>query len=223
MSLSAVVRVTSVGFLLTVVFAGIGPASSRAATIFTSFGPSDSFDDTQALAVQGTSLTPPFKYIDAGSLFTASEGGAVTGVDLALEGAAGTASVFLSFWTDVGGLPGTQIGGVFSVALPSSPGVVAVTGITGIDLVGGQNYVLELAPGGSNTVADWYVNNQGLLGAIGNNSTGWKSDGADAREGAFDVTGGTAAIPEPVSAALLVPGLAAMALIRRRARRAAWP
>ena len=220
MSLSTVIRATTAGFLLTVLLAVAFPATSQAGTIFSSFGPSDSFDTTSGYELTGSGVAPLAPPSDSyGGIFTASGGGAVTGVDLALHYVTGTASLRLSFWSDVGGLPGTQIGGVFSVIPPSTPGVVAVTGITGVDLTAGQSYVLELTAGGADTISFWFANNQGLFGLVDNNGSGWNDHVGASPLPAFDVTTGTA-IPEPVSAAVLVFGLAATALIRGRARRA---
>lgn len=220
MPLRTVTRAASAGLVLAGLFAASVPATSRAATIFSSFGPSDSYDTTKFNSVTGSAVAPGAPAsVSVGGLFTASAAASVTGADLALKYIGGTDSLFLSFWTDVGGLPGVQLGGTFTVTPPATAGVVAVTGITGVSVAAGGSYFLELAPGGVDTDAIWWANDQGLEGLILNTGHGWTNDLGDSLLPAFDVTTAAAVVAEPVSASLLLSGLAGMAMVRRRGRR----
>ena len=128
-------------------------ATSHAATIFSSFGPSDSFDTNTLYTATGSATF--FGTEAFGAAFTVSAEASVTGVDLPMQYKSGTDSVFLSFWTDVGGLPGTEIGSTFTAVPPAALGLVAITGITGVDLAAGQTYFLVLMPGAADTFSDW--------------------------------------------------------------------
>jgi hypothetical protein len=186
-------------------------ASAGPITIFSSFGPGQTVDDTNSYCVYGSSvasncgtftsaLAPAFAFMSTGSY-------AVSQIDLSLNWYQGTDSAIVSLFTDVGDTPGTLLGS-WAVSgqqdLPDPP-LTTIVGITGVTLVNGAGYFIQVSPGGATTEDGW------VLGPFAGGvfyEPGSVASGDIERLPAFDLLGN--AIPEPTTAALLAFGLVAL-------------
>jgi hypothetical protein len=153
-------------------------------------------------------------------LFTVNGSGSfeVSEIDLAVSNIAGSADTFFaSIWTDNSGVPGTEIPGAFWDLVTTTDSqtccsLVAITGITGIALIGGQEYFMVLGPQ-SDSDDSWNGWNENTLGATGltlqsTDGSTWTNLGANSPFGAFQIS-----TPEPGSWLML--GLGAVGLIAR--------
>jgi hypothetical protein len=91
---------------------------------------------------------------DVSMLFTTSNGGAVSQIDIALDLFFGTDAGTVSLSNDVGGALGTTLGS-WSFTPPSA-GTATITGISGVNLVAGTSYFLTAKVAG-NADAGWRV------------------------------------------------------------------
>jgi hypothetical protein len=168
----------------------------------------------------------------AANLFTVSGSGslAVTQVDLAVGNVNGYLNTFYaSIWTDSAGLPGAQVAGAYWNSLSTSTaygaccGLVSITGITGVNLTGGQQYFMILGPLSNSDSSSnvWISNNQSVTGVVlDSNDAGstWFSQGAGSVLGGFDVLS-AATTPEPGTMFMLGGGLLALGFLRKRLHR----
>jgi hypothetical protein len=171
----------------------------------------------------------PFSLATA-DLFTVSGTGSfsVSEIDLAVAVFGGSNNTFTaSIWTDNAGLPGSQVAGAFWSLTTTDPffaccSLLSVTGISGVDLTGAQQYFMILAPPsltGTSSVM-WNYNNQGVTGLQLASVNGGTFGGLIGGEpignqlSAFDVMG--TSVPEPDSLLLAGTGLTAMLVAYRR-------
>src|SRR5204862_7553143 len=83
----------------------------------------------------------------------------------------------------------------------------------------GTTYWLVATPGAADTFAGWPVNNTGATGPrVVQSSPGGEFTlfGANDAQGAFDVIGTAAAVPEPATITFAAAGLALLAAVRLR-------
>ena len=209
-------------------------------TLFSDLGPpGDVYNIGAGWTVSGTGTVGTS--FTAANMFTVGGSGnfSLTSFDLGVGYVTGTNTFFASIYTDVAGLPGTQVGGAYWGNLSSTQpfggccGLVSVTGVSGVTLTGGDSYFLILGPMNltDTTWEAWNYNNQGATGmdlyatsGCQNGSGGgcsWTSNGVTTI-GAFDLLGNPSggSTPEPSSLLLLGTGLVgAFGVIRRRLNR----
>lgn len=194
-------------------------ASASPITIFSSFGPGNTVDATNSYCVYGSSvasncgtstsaLAPAFAFMSTGNYV-------VSQIDLSLNSFQGTNSATVSLFTDVANAPGVLLG-TWAVSgqqdIPDPP-LTTVAGITGITLVNGASYFLQVAPGGATTEDGWVLGPS--AGGVFYEPQSIAS-GAIERLPGFDLLGN--AIPEPVTAALLAFGLVVLFAARLRSQ-----
>lgn len=195
---------------------------ARADTIFTNFGPSQSYDKSQAWAVTPTQSVG-FSFVSSGFYN-------VTQIDLALfdtiaNGSNPNASAIVSLWTNAANSLGTNLG-TWSVSgfpvynLGGSGLLTTISGITDVSLVAGASYFLQVeAPG---RIA-WMKNITGNMG-VPTLLSGSTVDFPDTPASSFDIMGDVI-VPTPTPLPAALPMFAAGTvlvglMIRRRKQQA---
>ncbi len=153
--------------------------------------------------------------------FSPSASGSVTQLDLAASfyndpsNLATNPTANISFYTNNAGMLGSQVGGSFTFIAPNNPALVAVIGITGVNLVTGQSYFLAFTPSTANSSVSEYVTSGSTSSAIlFNNGSGWASAGSG-RPVAFDILGPAAGVPDG-SSSLVLLGLGFLSVLSVR-------
>jgi hypothetical protein len=128
--------------------------------------------------------------------------GSVSQIDIAVGYVSGVNSFYASLWTSNGGLPDTQLARWDNLS-SNTPfgqccGLVTISGISGLTLVGGNSYFLVLGPENisSTTFERWNLNNTGVTGLDLYSTDGgitWNSNGQQTL-GAFDVLGASSTL-----------------------------
>lgn len=198
---------------------------ATASTLFSDLGPlGDAYTTNPFTLVGGNGPGDVFTYAD---LFTVAGSGSlpVYQIDLAVSDFFVPETFYASIWTDNAGVPEAELSDAYWSLSTSTPpftccSLLSVTGITGVNLTGGQQYFMVLGPlslSNPGTVP-WYTNNQGVTGAIFYSLDGGSSwTGGDFGNplSAFDVLG----VPEPSSRLLMGAGLIGMLMLTRRKHR----
>ncbi len=164
----------------------------------------------------GTSFT-------AANEFTAMASGSISQIDIGIGYVAGVNSFYAALYTDNSGLPGTQLGRWDNLSSSQNfggcCGLVTITGISGISLTAGESYFLVLGPENINDTSwlAWNFSNSatGLDLYSTDGGQTWNSNGTQP-QGAFDIIGGGATVPEPTSLLLLGSGLVGAFTTMRR-------
>lgn len=190
--------------------------------LFSDLGPSGSvYNGTAGEALLGSAnFSLPGTPAAFGELFTVSGTGSegVGQIDLAVSNISGLNTFTASIWTDVGGMPASQVVGAFwslstNAVFGTCCSLIAVP-VSGVTLTGGQQYFMVLGPASfsDNSYNAWDTNNQGYTGSVeySANGTTFLNNGTPAGLGAFDVLG----TPEPTSFAPCAIGLAALLVMR---------
>jgi hypothetical protein len=207
--------------------------------LFSDFGPSgDLYTDGGGWGIQG-SASPIDNLGDSNqtaNLFTVAGSGslpltqidvAVGNVGLVIDDYSDPGTFYASIWTDSGGLPGAQVAGAYWSLTANTDGdccsLISVTGITGIELTGGQQYFMILGPLNlaDSSYDSWNLNNQGATDVVlGSGDGGYTWSGGDSTLGAFDLIGNSSignfsSVPEPNPVILFGAGLLLMLAVKR--------
>jgi len=197
------------GYLLCLLAVTVCVSSLPAAgQIFSDLGPPGNvYDVTNGYTIAGSGTMGLLGYTLA-NLFTAGGSGSesITQIDLAV-GYISNGPFYASLWTNNNGLPGAQIANAYWGNLMSNTpfgtccGLVTISGISGVNLTGGQQYFLVAGPmnPSDSSIELLNFNNQGLKGTheLYSNDLGktWNNNGFGP-VGAFDILGGSTPIPD---------------------------
>jgi len=218
------------GLLAACAGAALAASPAAADTIFSNYGPGQTYDDQNGWAVNGAS-TPEFPgYLAQAAGFTASVSANVTQIDLAAyavagtpafpgvpatPGNSGTPTLDVSLWTDVGGVPTAELGSWTVNSISTFHGFTEqaplVVDVTGVSVIAGDNYFVELTPGNPLSLVTWQDNPTDAAGPMWSSFLGPLTTQP---EEAFAVLDG---VPEPAAWTLMLAGFALTgAAIRRR-------
>jgi len=195
------------------------PAAAAATTIFSDFGPGQSFNSGSSLSVNGPSGGSGFE-IDQAASFQPSSTFTLTSIDLAISFTKGTDSFKVEIAQNASGHPGAALEAFTLSGVPSSATVETLTSILHPTLSSGAFYWIAVFPGDSTTLGDLFANDTGVTGTAFSNDGGSTWGSTIGSTPAFDVIGNpVTAVPEPSPALLLIAGLAALAAYGRKKTR----
>ncbi len=141
---------------------------SFADTIFSNFGPSDSFQTGIGYTISGSS-SPIGDTIDSAMAFTSTGNFTLSQIDAAVGNVTGVNAVTFTLNTDVGGLPGVIMESWTVTGLPAFGGSyapVSLISLPGVMLNAGQSYWLEASAGDPTNWPAWNYNSIGETGPV---------------------------------------------------------
>jgi len=192
-------------WIMRIAFLFLATRGLHADTVFTTFGPGDSFLNGSSQMVGG-----PLQEQIAAS-FVPSHDFTLQSIDFAGALLSGTNSQITVDLAAGPAAPGAAIESLSVTSLPASPAVVTVDSISHPRLNAGVRYWVVLsAPDPTNTLAGWNQNDQGVVDLSSRQDGGpWLDLGTEVLTPAFDVIGSPiSAVPEPSTWALLALVLA---------------
>jgi hypothetical protein len=205
-------KISALGVALGVV---ICAGAAGATTLFTDFGPGQTYNTTSGWFIGGSGTTTPDSIA---APFTPSVTATLDSLDLAVDVFAGTTSFTVEITADSSGTPGAVLESFSLTGITGTPTVRSLTSILHPSLSSLSTYWIAVFPGGTTTAGGWNWNSVGTTGFdfSSNGGSTWSVDSSttDARP-AFDVIG-TPTVPEPTTWVLLAAPLAAMLWFRRR-------
>jgi len=186
--------------------------SAQAAVVYSNFGPGYDFNRTSPAYHSHSAITP-------GMVFTSGVEADVNEISIALANITGANNAVVSLWTkDLSTQLGSWTVSTVPDNRPNTPyAPVKISGISGIHLNAGAQYVL-FAAGPGNSYNYWLYNNTGATGTYTSNkaSPGYLTGGRAL--GAFEIL---SAAPEPSTWALMILGFGGAGAMARRQRRLA--
>jgi len=205
-----------------VVLFSIG-SSAHASVLYNNLNanPASRYNCCLSYTIEGTNPGPFFAQ---GFSFTPSATEGLQQVDIALQIFGGTDLVVVTLNANNAGLPGAvlETWNVSGLPAPASCCVLqTLLPAVPLTLTFGTTYWLVATPGAADTFAGWPVNNTGAKGprAVQSSPGGeFTIFGANDDQGAFDVIGTAAAVPEPATITFAAAGLALLAAVRLRRR-----
>ena len=175
-------------------------ANAATTTLYSDFGPGQSYFLYGAWAFGSADGATPESFVPTTSGF-------VNAIDVAITSDGPGQNATFSLWTNDDGELGTELGSwvVSGYSSSSTGSIVAITGVSGIELTAGQTYYLQAT---SANLRGWFWNNQGVVDLSGLD--------AGTTAAAFDILG--SAVPEPVTWAMMILGLTVIGVTLRRRR-----
>jgi hypothetical protein len=196
----------------------VGSWSAEASVIYSDLGPDGSYTNSLGLIVG-----QPAGWSQAAEFVNGTGARAdVTQIDLGLTHSIGTNGAVASLWSANGNTLGTELA---SWNLSNQPDnatatntLTSITNISGLLLQPGASYFLEVSPAASDTLDSWNLNNRSAATLIVSTSPTSGTVSSMGAAPAFDIQGTVPPVPLPASGWLLLTGLGALGLGRRRVR-----
>ncbi len=167
-------------------------------------------------AIDGSSLS--FNHLTSSPVaaeFTPTVSASLTEIDVYLEGG-GTPDqngATFAIYSNSNGVPGSQIGGSWTVTAPSATSDLFTIAASGVNFVANTSYWLVGSPAGVNSDADWTTNKTYIgpyaFGSTTSGTTSWALQSGLASDPYFEIEGQT---PEPQAVWLAALGLVFMLL-----------
>jgi hypothetical protein len=192
------------------------PAVGEGTSLFSTFGPGQSFSSNGA-GIVGTNVLG-LHYSAIAEQFEVSQAANLSSVQVALNWNQGTNALVVRVALDNAGLPGAVLESFRVSATHGFPGTVVTANSTLNPLLAsGLTYWLEVLPGDPTTYGDWFSRdpfpNSGSVHLAIDTGAGWGISSTGSGPQAFEISG--VVVPEPGSAILLGLGLLAIPAIKR--------
>lgn len=213
--------------LAAALIAAVVSQSAGATVIYSNLGPGGSYSPSGGQLVTGSSSTFGASYSSA-ARFRSQDYVSVDQIDVALSNLSGMNSAKVSLWTSNNGIPGVPLPGIelgswtvsgFPAYNTSSTALITISGISGVQLAGGQHYFLAVTPvsQSDDSANIWNLNTSGAAGRLAFDygyGFGWQGYyNYVSLLPAFDVIG--TKVPEPGTIALVLGGIAGALRLRR--------